>query len=125
MLVSKGLMDKAFVGRILRDSNGNWTWGFVASIGQELVDGVELQALLFGLNRAWEEHIEKIMVETDSKNVIHYINEDMEEGHHFFEEILKCKKLLHMFWICQMKFVLRQANNVVDCFAKLGQHFGD
>ena len=47
----KGPMDKTSVGGVLQDSNGKWIWGFAASIGQDLVDGAELQALLFGLNR--------------------------------------------------------------------------
>ena len=94
-------------------------------IGHELVDYAELQALLFGLNHAWEQRIEKIMVETDSKNVVRYIIEDAEEGHPFHEEILECKKLLHMPWTCHFKFVPRQANNVADCLAKLGQNFDD
>ena len=29
-----------------------------------------------------------------------------------------------MSWSCQLRFVPRQANNVVDCLAKLGQNFG-
>lgn len=65
------------------------------------------------------------MVETDSKNVIRYIIEDTEEGHPFLEEFSQCKKLLHMPWTCQVKFVPRQANQVADCLAKLGQNFGD
>lgn len=60
----------------------------------------------------------------DSRNVICWIKADLEEGNRFSDDIMECKRLIHMPWTCKIKFIPRQANEVADCLAKVGHLLG-
>ena len=80
MQASKGCKGAA-IGGVLRDWNGNQMWGFAAGIGYATVDEAELKAVKFGLENAWYQRIEKIVVEMDSPNIINLLSEELEENH--------------------------------------------
>lgn len=112
----------AVIGGTLYDINGNWIWGFIVSIGINSVDDAETKALLYGLKRGCEQRIKKIIVESNFKSVIKWVNENTEEGHHFFSEIMECKQLIHMPWTCSVKYISRKSNEVANCLVKMSHH---
>lgn len=55
----------------------NGCCGFLAKIVIELVDGAEIGVVLFGLNCAWDQRVEKFVVGSDSKNVVGWLNDEV------------------------------------------------
>lgn len=101
--------------------NGQWAWGFCC---QKLVNGAKLKALAFGLERAWEQLIEKLTVETDLNNVFRYLNVDIDDSHPYCQTIVQCRILIHKPWTSHAKCVPREVNSVADCLAKFGHDYG-
>ncbi|KAJ1393391.1 Ribonuclease H domain [Sesbania bispinosa] len=62
------------IGGFLPDSFCNWLWGFSGSVGQGNSLLAVLLALKQGLEIAWEKGHKRLIVETDSLEVIHLVN---------------------------------------------------
>lgn len=60
----------AFIGRILRDSNANWLYGYAMSFCKILVFKVETKTMLKGLFIIREKSFKKIEVECDKTLLI-------------------------------------------------------
>lgn len=76
-------------------------------ISSEIIDAAELKAIIFGLSRAWEQRIKKLIVETDSKVIKQWLNCTMDENHPYFHNLLECKKLICMPWSCCVEYIPR------------------
>lgn len=117
----RGTLGNAAIGGVLQGENGQWAWGFCC---QKLVNGAKLKALAFGLERAWEQLIEKLTVETDLNNVFRYLNVDIDDSHPYCQTIVQCRILIHKPWTSHAKCVPREVNSVADCLAKFGHDYG-
>ena len=120
-----GVDQAAAIGGVARDSNGHWLWGFSKSIGKSDVDKAELHALIYGLSRAWEMRIQKIVVEIDSANVFYWITNPIEPSHHLFQLIEDFKWLSGRPWQFNLQLIRRSANACADKLAKLGHQARD
>ncbi|KAJ1418541.1 Ribonuclease H domain [Sesbania bispinosa] len=107
-------------GGVLRDSIGNWIWGFSCSCGQGSSLLVELCALKLGLFIAWDKGCRKLLVDSDSLEAPHIINRGTPSvGTQFGDVILEIVELLHHSWDIKVFHVLREANVIADFLVKL------
>lgn len=57
---------RASIGRVLRDANANWLWGYTMNFGGESIFKVEAQAMLEGLFLACDKRFRKVEVKSDN-----------------------------------------------------------
>ncbi|KAK8483501.1 hypothetical protein V6N11_065382 [Hibiscus sabdariffa] len=88
--------DRASVGGVIRDANGEWMFGFSRFVGRCPVLLAELWAVLDGLRHAWAVNYRRVELETDNK-------ED---------------------WVVVVKYAPRECNGVADSLAALGRDSG-
>ncbi|KAF7815336.1 reverse transcriptase [Senna tora] len=61
------------VGRLARNENGNWLFGFAKHLGKGCVDHAEIWSIFFGIITDWEKGFKHDIVESDNRNVINLI----------------------------------------------------
>lgn len=69
---------------------------------------------------AWERRIQRIQVETDSKDIVDWLTDTTELPPEMEERVNLCKNFLHKPWDLELEKIHRNANNVADHIAKLG-----
>ncbi|KAJ1417595.1 Ribonuclease H domain [Sesbania bispinosa] len=76
-------------GGVLRDSTGNWLWGFCWNGSQGSPLSAELHALQIGLSLAWDRGGRRMLVETDSLEAFHLLNRATPPADTPFRDILR------------------------------------
>ncbi|KAJ1388116.1 Ribonuclease H domain [Sesbania bispinosa] len=105
-------------GRVMRDSEGAWLWGFSATGGIGSVIEAEIWALITGLQFAWDKEYRKVHCETDSLEVIHMLNHDPSSLFGQTKRLLEqLKYLLSRPWEIRVSHVFREANMIADYLA--------
>lgn len=104
---------------VLRDHKGDWKGGFMASIHTDNVAVTEGWAILQGIYWAWDKGCRKLEIQSDSRNVIEWIEvRSVPEGplRNIIEE---CRRWKMKSWAVSFKHVYREQNVIADCLAKL------
>ncbi|KAL5864877.1 hypothetical protein ACOSQ3_002391 [Xanthoceras sorbifolium] len=108
-------------GRVIRDSKGQWLGGFTVKKGRGNALEAEVWAIVEGLLYAWQARYKFLIVETDCKSVVELIVQDIRECHPLFNLLHKCKRMIDGDWVCKLVHICREANNLADYLAKMGQ----
>lgn len=112
-------VNRGAAGGLLRDEEGVWQWGFVADIQCPTVLESEIEAIRIGLSIAWERRVQKIEVESDSKEAISLVMDQQILNHPLQQKIEECRELLHKPWDTKVRWIARSGNMVADAIAKL------
>ncbi|KAJ1396831.1 Ribonuclease H-like superfamily [Sesbania bispinosa] len=105
---------------VMRDSDGEWLWGFSGYHGPGSALLAELLDLKIGLNQAWEANFQRIICESDSLEAIQLL-----ENHiGVVTRVVSCLKLevselLSRNWEVRLLHVPHDANMVANYLAKL------
>lgn len=67
-------LQKASAWDVLRDKNGAWLGGFSYQIGCCEALQAELWAMIKGLEFVWQKNCSKVIIETDSKTMVKWID---------------------------------------------------
>jgi len=105
-------------GGIIRDHAGNWVAGFTCNLGSCSVIEAEQWAVYRGLQLAWDLRLEKIIIESDSKNVIDLLSKSGNERSSLL--VLQIQRFLQLNWETKLQYVARGQNKVADALAKEG-----
>ncbi|GAV72663.1 RVT_3 domain-containing protein/zf-RVT domain-containing protein, partial [Cephalotus follicularis] len=100
---SRGNLGPSGVGGVIRDVVGNWGRGFS-----------KLWALREGLKLAWNMHIKKLIMETDSHLSIKLIQMADTTFHPPGGLIEDCRYFLSKAWNCSIKHIYRDSNKYAD-----------
>lgn len=115
-----GLGGSASAGGVLRDHFGNFVFGFASDLPSYNVIQAELRAVSMGIKLAWLKGFRKVVIETDSAVAVCFIKAGCSSRHLLFNLISETQDLLCRDDIFSINHVLREANQVADCFAKFG-----
>ena len=107
-------------GGLLRNHNGDWIGGFTANLGTGEILLAEMWALYFGLKLASRLNCTNIQVESDSSLVVNLVTNQWNDTHPLHSLIVDCKRLWHGNWVCSIKHIYRECNDVADGPAHLG-----
>ncbi|KAJ9152525.1 hypothetical protein P3X46_026085 [Hevea brasiliensis] len=80
---------------------------------------VEISALLFGLQLAWDSGYRKVEVDMDSLATIHLILGSLAANAHYSFLLVQIHGLLKWSWQVALSHCYREANRVADVLANL------
>ncbi|XP_027350466.1 TMV resistance protein N-like [Abrus precatorius] len=107
-------------GGLFRDVEGNWLSGFYGSLGVTTTVKAELHTICQGLITAWDLGYRNVLVETDSSEAIHLIEEANIEDHAYGDLLAGIHSLKQRNWSLNLIHSLREDNACADILAKLG-----
>ncbi|KAF2300108.1 hypothetical protein GH714_009037 [Hevea brasiliensis] len=108
----KGAYKHAYVGGLIRNSQGGWCAGFASFVGSYSVLNAELWAILEGLNLAWRRGCKKLVVECDNLEVISMLKGNMEPHALCSLLIYSILDLVKRDWELDFRHIYREAINV-------------
>ena len=111
---------EATYGGLLRDDICRWQWGFSSFCGCSSPLYAELLALKEGLQGLLHHQCLRVIVESDSSEVVQLVNGLPDEDHPLLQLILDCKRFHSKFLNCTITYVSRTYNYSADCLAKFG-----
>jgi len=116
---------RAGAGGVIRNAQGEWIVGFSECLGFCEPLKAELKGVLRGIRLAQERHIPKLLIRSDSMQVINALNTSTATTRKNYFLIQQCKKLLGWDgWTVQVSHCLREANQVADTLATIGSEGG-
>nr|GMD70526.1 putative ribonuclease H-like domain-containing protein [Ipomoea batatas] len=108
-------------GGVLRDSNGDWIWGFSCNLGEGSIMEAEAWGILKGLKLTWDHGYRKVIIESDAKKVVDWITtrerNNLPIGN-VANIISECKRWIGRDWVVRVIHIHREQNNVADWLAK-------
>ncbi|KAK9038872.1 hypothetical protein V6N11_023715 [Hibiscus sabdariffa] len=112
---------KATIGGLLRDSAGNFLFGFSKFIGCANSLHAELWSLHVGLQLAWDYGIKFLQVQTDCKQVIQLLH-----GSHVescpISLVHSIRQLWKRAWFIDLIWISRFGNMAADKLARIANH---
>ncbi|GKV16237.1 hypothetical protein SLEP1_g26909 [Rubroshorea leprosula] len=113
---------RASAGRLLRDHEGRWLYGFAINIGPQSSHMAELWGCRSGLHLAYELGISHLVLEMDSLLAVQMIQARKPGDGLTSVLLLDIFHLLNSFTICTVQHTLREGNSAADFLASIGQH---
>ena len=107
-------------GGLIRAEGGVWVLGFSNYIPWADNLCVELLALRFGLQLAWQHGFRKIICEVDCMEVVRLVLHETSSFHRYVAIIRDIQSLLSRDWHCVLHHVYREENQATDFLARLG-----
>jgi len=113
--------DCAGAGGVIRDRQGDWVVGFSEFLGYCSPIKAELRGILRGLTIAKERRVPKLLVRSDSMQVVSILNAATVNNRENIFLIQQCRQLLGWTgWTVKVSHCLREANQVADKLATIG-----
>ncbi|KAL4335710.1 hypothetical protein GQ457_07G012060 [Hibiscus cannabinus] len=114
------LDQRAVVGGVYRDSDGEWIYGFSRNIGRCSVVLAELWAILEALRRAWEKGYRFVVLESDCADAVQMIlgNSEVFVGHSLVAVI---QSFIRRDWQLSISWIPRDCNKCADRLVALGR----
>jgi hypothetical protein len=85
---SLGNPGRSGFGGLIRDTNGNWLLGFSGSCGITTNINAELQAIFYGLEKAWSHGYRHVECESDCQSALKLIKEGVPIQTHLYAPII-------------------------------------
>jgi len=104
-------------GGIFRDADGKWIKGYTKKIGACDALHAEMWGLYLGMEMAWREHIDHLIVESDSKILINMISDKFKFNGNIPILVQRIRKLLRMEWHVKINHTWREGNRSADWLA--------
>ncbi|KAE8724718.1 hypothetical protein F3Y22_tig00009942pilonHSYRG00148 [Hibiscus syriacus] len=105
-------------GGVFRDCEGSWLLGFSKTIGMAQLLQTELWAIYIGLQVAWEQGFELLLIQTDSLQAVHLLEAKNALSSSLFL-VRAIDKLRRKAWITNIQWTPRRNNAPADALAKL------
>ncbi|CAL9006204.1 unnamed protein product, partial [Prunus brigantina] len=103
---------------VIRDSFGDWTYGFVANLGKGHILEAEMWGLFFGLRLAKDRGIRNLLVEMDSATAVKLVRNATTIGLHPMASLASCCwEIMGKFDACALYHIYRERNVVADQIA--------
>ncbi|KAL4368559.1 hypothetical protein GQ457_05G007400 [Hibiscus cannabinus] len=114
------LDQRAVVGGVYRDSDGEWRYGFSRNIGRCSVVLAELWAILEAIRRAWEKGYRFVVLESDCADAVRMIlgNSEVFVGHSLVAAI---QSFIRRDWQLSISWISRDCNVCADRLVALGR----
>ncbi|KAK8484895.1 hypothetical protein V6N11_047007 [Hibiscus sabdariffa] len=106
------------VGGVFRADDGSWITGFNKTIGIGCPLQAELWAILLGLQLAWDNGFERLLIQSDSKNAIKRLT-SMQVLFDPCSLIRAIVRMCHQGWATEFQWIPRDDNKPADMLAKL------
>lgn len=110
----------AAAGGLLRDPQGQWVAGFSMNIGPSSIHDSELWGLRQGLFIALQLNLKKLIVESDSLEVIQALDPVMPPNPLSPALLFDCRGLMQKLTVVTLLHVPRESNLAADHLAKIG-----
>ncbi|KAK3219521.1 hypothetical protein Dsin_013491 [Dipteronia sinensis] len=107
-------------GGVIRDHRKKWLSGFALNKGTDSVNEAEVWGIFEGLKLVWKEGHKKVVVESDSQNVVLLLTKTSSINHPLLSIIQACKDMIACDWSCHILHAYRETNRVDDGLACLG-----
>ena len=112
---------EAACGGVIRNSEGHWLMGFCKSLGVHSVIEAELIAILLGLKLAYQMGLQKILLYSDSLDVVNILMRDCcDEDHPLRDIVGEIRDLLFRDWSVKLNYTPRDNIACADFLAKKG-----
>nr|GMC63228.1 ribonuclease H [Ipomoea batatas] len=109
-------------GGALRNHNGEWLGGFMQAFHTTHAIEAEVWAIVKGLEWAWKKDVRHLIIQSDSKEAVDWINgRDTPRGH-IQMLVEEGHSWMKKDWDIQVHHVLREQNMVADSIAKMARH---
>ncbi|KAJ1411152.1 Ribonuclease H domain [Sesbania bispinosa] len=102
---------------ILRNHHDIFLMAFSQRLAFVSILEVEFSAVLYGMERAWALRIPKLIVETDSTNVVRLIMLGCNETNPLFSIVQRIQDLMRKDWMVRIHHILHEANQPADVLA--------
>ncbi|KAF7841355.1 retrovirus-related pol polyprotein from transposon tnt 1-94 [Senna tora] len=102
------------------DHQGNGMSGFAKNLGKGSAFQAEMWGNILGLHLAWDNGIRDITVQTDSKQVLSFINGFCDNSCQHYPMYREVIQLLARDWHVILSYVPRENNSVADKLANFG-----
>lgn len=109
---------RAGCGGVVRDSSGNWLYGFTNNIGSCAPDQAEAWGLLRSIQAAVHMGYRNIIVEGDSKEVIDAMSNSSNTTSSIGNILKACRQELRQIETWKLELIPREINTVADQLAK-------
>lgn len=110
----------AAVGGVFRNQWGGFLLGYASRMGSSSVLAAELNAVWMGIELSHLKKFKKVVIETDSLRAVRMIRDGCSSIHPLFNLVSDIQRLLSVDGEFSLAHVLREANQLADCFAKFG-----
>lgn len=107
-------------GGLIRNSNGEWLFGFYGSCGFTTNVNAELHAIDHGLRSTWDAGYKDIICESASLLALQLIEGDVPSTHPHAPLISHIKEYRNQSWKLAFTHILREGNTGADWLAKRG-----
>ncbi|KAF7833912.1 plant cysteine oxidase 4-like [Senna tora] len=97
-------------GGLIRDFKGAWVTGFSKKLGKGMVFTSELIGAILALKLGWYNNIKKLILETDSQDILHVAMSDCDNNCPHFMLTEELHELLSRNWHVKIRFTPRDAN---------------
>lgn len=108
----------------MRNSVGEWLYGYSGFCGVTTCLNTELLTIFYGLSTAWTRDITSIICEWHSQMAIQLISKGVEQCHPYVPLINRIRDFLASPWNLTFQHTLREGNFSADWLAKLGSNQG-
>ena len=103
--------------------DGEWLYGFLMPSSHTSILGVELEAMKFGVCRAWDQGFKTVWCETNSLEMFNLLQHTMDCRDNDLNFLVEhIRRLLARDWQIHVRHVFCSANMVADHLAKRGSH---
>lgn len=110
----------AALGGVFRNQWGGFMLGFASRLGSCSVLTAELSAIRVEIELAHLNKYKEVVIESDSLLAVRLIKEGCSSFHPLFNTVSDIQRLLRLEGDFSITHVFREANQLVDCFAKFG-----
>lgn len=110
-------------GGLLRDDLENKQWGFTGNFPASSPLNTELAALKVGLTAVVERNLLRVLIETDSTQVVHLFPRQPNDDNPLKDDILGCQALLAKLWNSPMLYTSCVCNRAAHAIAPLGVNY--
>ncbi|CAN0863350.1 Putative ribonuclease H protein At1g65750 [Linum grandiflorum] len=110
----------AAAGGVIRTNTGRFVKAFTSNLRSCSITRAEMQAIVNGLQLAWNLGIRRIQVQSDSMTAISILAKDSELRHQHATLVIQFKELCSRQWEVTISHIYREANFAADYLANLG-----
>ncbi|RDX88431.1 putative ribonuclease H protein, partial [Mucuna pruriens] len=106
-------------GGFMRDASGKWLCGFAKKLNPNYqAHQTELQAIVTGLELAWEMNVKNLIVMSDSDSVVSMVENGVKPNHPDYDvvELIRTKRR-HFDWEVRFVSIPNKANRVAHTLA--------
>ncbi|XP_061358638.1 uncharacterized protein LOC133302833 [Gastrolobium bilobum] len=105
-------------GGVARNCYGEWIAGFSKKLGSGNVLMAELWGVILGLEWAWVQGYQQLIIEVDSMDAYNVILQGCVEAHPCHMLMLRIKEMMGRSWQVNVLHVYRECNRVADWLAR-------